>query len=137
MTLSKGCDWWRRNTSLSFRSSAVRFLSLGVYCAHHTPRRLRTRRKYYDFLYVLRAKVDLRSCPKNAALASRSEPSFQLCQTCDRGGASHSKARIGIARNYCAVPGRPGAIASYQTESPFHRVDRYAKRQAKQFKQRP
>jgi hypothetical protein len=24
------CDWWRRNTSLSFRSSAVRFLSLGV-----------------------------------------------------------------------------------------------------------
>src|SRR5712671_7637370 len=37
MTLSKGCDWWRRNTSLSFRSSAVRFLSLGVYCAHHTP----------------------------------------------------------------------------------------------------
>ncbi len=25
-----GCDWWRRNTSLSLRSSAVRFLSLGV-----------------------------------------------------------------------------------------------------------
>src|SRR5215471_8306649 len=35
MTRSKGCDWWRRKTSLSFRSSAVRFLSLGVYCAHH------------------------------------------------------------------------------------------------------
>jgi hypothetical protein len=25
-----GCDWWRRNTSLSFRCSAVRLLSCGV-----------------------------------------------------------------------------------------------------------
>src|SRR5215471_3478850 len=44
-TRSTGCDWWRRNTSLSSRSSAVRFLSLGVYCARHLPSRVRMRRK--------------------------------------------------------------------------------------------
>jgi hypothetical protein len=37
---------YRLNTSLSFRSNAVRFFSLGVYCGRHTLfRMLRTRRK--------------------------------------------------------------------------------------------
>jgi hypothetical protein len=37
ITRSTGWDWWRRNTSLSFRSSAVRFLSFGVKLARQTP----------------------------------------------------------------------------------------------------
>src|SRR5712671_2445659 len=49
--------------SLSFRSSAVRFLSLGVYCAHHTPRRPRTRRK---------------SKPRKPKLSPRPRSTFRL-----------------------------------------------------------
>lgn len=32
-----GWDWYRRKTSRSFCSNAVRFFSLGVYCGRHFP----------------------------------------------------------------------------------------------------
>src|SRR5215475_15197320 len=80
MTRSKGCDWWRRKTSLSFRSSAVRFLSLGVYCAHHAPRRLRTRRK---------------SKPRKPKLSPRPRSTFRLfsslISTCSLANSSRSR----------------------------------------------
>src|SRR6266478_3756555 len=80
MTRSPACDWQRRNTSLSFRSSAVRFLSLGVYCAHHTPRRLRTRRK---------------SKPRKPKLSPRPRSTFRLfsslISTCSLANSSRSR----------------------------------------------
>lgn len=38
ITRPSGCDWYRQNTSLSSRNSAVRFFSFGVWCARHTRR---------------------------------------------------------------------------------------------------
>src|SRR5580704_16404226 len=66
--------------SLSFRSSAVRYLSLGVYCAHHTPRRLRTRRK---------------SKPRKPKLSPRPRSTFRLfsslISTCSSANSSRSR----------------------------------------------
>jgi len=70
-----GWDRWRRNISLSFRSSAVRFLSFGVAFARQTPRSLRMRRK---------------SNPRRGAVAATTAPSSLREKRQASGGVRYS-----------------------------------------------